>query len=72
MVAREQQKQGRHRRMSMVLWDTFTGSAPYREVFLRTLHPSFLGRFLQDMVIGVWPLRQASREGRWYGARRIG
>jgi len=57
MVAREQRNQGRHRRMSMVLWDTFTGSAPYREVFLRTLHPSFLGRFLQDTVVGIWPLK---------------
>ncbi len=72
MVAREQQKQGRHRRMSMVLWDTFTGSAPYREVFLRTLHPSFLGRFLQDIVAGIWPLGQGSPERRWYGTRRVG
>ena len=42
----EQSQHGQKRRMSMVLWDTFTGSAPYREVFVRTLHPYFLGRFL--------------------------
>lgn len=42
----EQNQHGRKRRMSMILWDTFTGSAPYREVFLRSMHPLFLARFL--------------------------
>ncbi len=45
MTAREQRKEGRDRRMSQVLWDVFTGSAPYRGIFMRTLHPAFLGRF---------------------------
>ena len=40
-------------RMSHVLWDTFTGSAPYRDVFLRALHPFFLARFLYEIVTGV-------------------
>ncbi len=52
MVRREQQEAGDKRRMSMVLWDTFTGSAPYRSVFLRSLHPSFLGHFLWDIGAG--------------------
>lgn len=52
MVMKEQQKDGGERRMSMVLWDTFTGSAPYRSVFLRSLHPTFWGRFLWDIVAG--------------------
>ncbi|MFZ1059838.1 MAG: hypothetical protein WAP47_11695 [Candidatus Rokuibacteriota bacterium] len=34
--------------MSIVLWDMFTGSAPYREIFFRTLDPRFLGRFLWE------------------------
>jgi flavin-dependent dehydrogenase len=42
----EQDQDGRKRRMSMILWDTFTGSAPYREVFWRSMHPYFLTRFL--------------------------
>ncbi len=54
MILREQQAGG-SRRMSKVLWDTFTGSAPYREVFLRTLHPFFGARFLADIVWGFWP-----------------
>ena len=52
MVSEEQQKAGSRRRMSMVLWDTFTGSAPYRDVFLRCLHPSFPWLFLWEIVVG--------------------
>lgn len=61
MVSREQQKGGDCQRMSTVLWDTFTGSAPYRDVLVRTLHPSFLGRFLWEIAAGFWPSNQASR-----------
>ncbi len=61
MVATEQEKAGRHRRMSMVLWDMFTGSAPYREILLRTLHPAFLARFLWDIANSVAPLSR----GQW-------
>jgi len=52
MVSEEQRRQGARRRMSMVLWDTFTGSAPYRDVFLRTLSPAFWGRLGWDTLIG--------------------
>ncbi|MFB3922128.1 MAG: NAD(P)/FAD-dependent oxidoreductase [Terriglobia bacterium] len=55
MVAAEQQEAGSRRRMSMVLWDTFTGSAPYRSVFLRSLHPAFLGRLLWETLAGLLP-----------------
>jgi flavin-dependent dehydrogenase len=56
MVTREQQgpaylPQG----LSLVLWDMFTGSAPYGEVFLRTLHPAFWTRFLRHLVASLWP-----------------
>jgi len=56
MVTREQQgpaylPQG----LSLVLWDMFTGSAPYREVFRRTLHPAFWTRFLRHLVASLWP-----------------
>lgn len=53
MVSREQQMEGGPRRMSMVLWDVFTGSAPYRDILLRTLHPFFLGRFLWEIIAGI-------------------
>ncbi len=54
MVSSEQQQAGGQPRMSTVLWDTFTGSAPYREVFLRTLHPAFWMRFLWDIAVGIF------------------
>jgi flavin-dependent dehydrogenase len=48
MTASEQRKDDSNQWMSMVLWDMFTGSAPYRDILLRTLHPAFWMRFLWD------------------------
>ena len=31
--------------MSMILWDIFTGSAPYRDVLMRSMAPKFALRF---------------------------
>lgn len=53
MARREQTKAGGTRRMSTVLWDTFTGSAPYREILLRTMHPAYLARFFADMALSL-------------------
>ncbi|MBI3664128.1 MAG: hypothetical protein HY234_13910 [Acidobacteria bacterium] len=64
MVSKEQQLQGGQRRMSTVLWDTFTGSAPYREVFLRALHPSFLSRFFWEILRGSLPLHKTGAQAR--------
>jgi len=41
-----------NRRMSSVLWDTFTGNESHRNVFFRTLHPVFLARLLHETVMG--------------------
>lgn len=62
IVSREQHKQGGHKRMSLVLWDTFTGSASYREVFLRALRPTLLATLFWDMAAGIWALGTAKRE----------
>lgn len=56
MSANEQTRPGDARRMSIVLWDMFTGSAPYREIFARTLDPRFLARFLGESA-GAFRLR---------------
>jgi flavin-dependent dehydrogenase len=53
MVLAEQQKPGSKRRMSSVLWDTFTGSAPYRDILKRTVHPAFVGGLLWNIATGV-------------------
>jgi hypothetical protein len=56
MVAREQQgKATPERGMSLVLWDMFTGSAPYGEIFLRTLHPAFWTRFILNLLFSLLP-----------------
>jgi hypothetical protein len=52
MTALEQADASRPKRMSGVLWDLFTGSAPYRDVFLRTLNPAFLGGVLWNLLAG--------------------
>jgi hypothetical protein len=54
MTTLEQDKERRERRMSTVLWDMFTGSAPYKEILLRTLHPVFLAQFLWNMLLAFW------------------
>ncbi|MBI3950946.1 MAG: hypothetical protein HY314_10890 [Acidobacteria bacterium] len=68
MVSSERQNEGGRRRMSMVLWDVFTGSAPYREVFLRTLHPAFFSRFVWEIIVGtvvrIWPFHRVRQEVR--------
>jgi flavin-dependent dehydrogenase len=45
VATREKARTDGVRPMSSVLWDTFTGSAPYRDILRRTLSPSFLGSF---------------------------
>jgi hypothetical protein len=55
MVSREQQSGGGRPRLSGVLWDTFTGSAPYRSVFWRTLHPLFVIRLVYDSSVASLP-----------------
>jgi flavin-dependent dehydrogenase len=62
MTLTEQKKEGRRRRMSMVLWDMFTGSAPYKEVFLRTLHPIFLTRLLWNVAVSVLSFGKGTSE----------
>jgi len=42
LVITEQRKKNQNRRMSSVLWDTFTGSAAYKNIFLRFLNPLLL------------------------------
>jgi flavin-dependent dehydrogenase len=53
MTANEQKQADSTKRMSMVLWDMFTGSAPYKDIFVRTLNPAFLARLVGDLAISV-------------------
>jgi flavin-dependent dehydrogenase len=62
MVTKEQDMEGKRRRMSLVLWDTFTGSSAYRSVLTRSLHPAFLGRLGWSVVAGSMPRRSARQK----------
>jgi flavin-dependent dehydrogenase len=59
MTHAEQVSGSRSRRMSGVLWDTFTGSAPYQDVFRRFVHPVFLARLAWETLSGSF--RDASQ-----------
>jgi flavin-dependent dehydrogenase len=54
MVIQEQNNPRLAPRMSSVMWDMFTGSATYREIFLRTLHPAFLVRFVTSLMASTF------------------
>jgi hypothetical protein len=59
MTFLEQRTPNSRRLMSSVLWDVFTGSAPYREVLVRTLHPAFIGGLMWNLIAGNAPNAKA-------------
>jgi flavin-dependent dehydrogenase len=62
MVQREQHGTEIPRRMSSVMWDLFTGSASYADIFRRTLHPAFLGRLFWEFIIALVGKRPAEHQ----------
>jgi flavin-dependent dehydrogenase len=62
MVEKEQKKEGHKRPMSTVLWDMFTGSAPYREILGRTLHPAFWLSMIKEFGGAVFYRGSARQE----------
>ncbi|MBK5099044.1 MAG: hypothetical protein JJE01_14805 [Gemmatimonadetes bacterium] len=50
-----EQEEEKSPHMSSVLWNMFTGSAPYKEIFMSTLHPGFLGSLVWNLAHGVRP-----------------
>lgn len=63
MTVREQARPTSARRMSGVLWDTFTGSAPYRDILRRTMYPLFPLALAWNVVAGSLPFRGAPDKG---------
>jgi len=43
-ISRDEQERGRRPRLSGVLWDMFSGSAPYSDIFKRMVHPALIAR----------------------------
>ncbi|NOY70560.1 MAG: cyclic nucleotide-binding domain-containing protein [Deltaproteobacteria bacterium] len=64
VVAKESKKEGKHRHMSSVLWDTFTGSAPYRNIILRSMRPGFWLPFIWETIVGMLPFRKNGKGGK--------
>ena len=62
-VADEQIKEGTNRRMSMIFWDTFTGSAHYRDVFFRMMHPANLWYLITNALYALLPFRKRNNKG---------
>ncbi len=60
MVRAEQERRREERRMSWVLWDTFTGSASYREIFFKALHPVFMFRLLTATIGALFARRKGN------------
>jgi flavin-dependent dehydrogenase len=55
MAAREQGMDGAYPHMSSLLWNMFTGSAPYTEMFRGTLRPGFLANLARSAAVGMMP-----------------
>jgi hypothetical protein len=54
MVIKEQAKPNEKRKMSSVLWDTFTGSASYRGILRRVMNPFVLINLISNIVIALF------------------
>lgn len=66
MTAQEQRQTGGVRLMSSVLWDVFTGSAPYKEILVRTFHPAFPWRLMWNLAAGnIDKTEKHFLKGRW-------
>ena len=52
MAAKEQSRPDAAPHMSSVLWDLFSGSAPYADIFVRMLHPAFIGNLIWSAAAG--------------------
>ena len=54
LILREQGWPGDQRRLSLVMWDTFTGSAAYGDILKRMLHPALLVNLFKEIVMGFF------------------
>ena len=55
MAQREQTRANAKPHMSSLLWNMFTGSAPYVEMFRGTMHPGFIYNLMLNIVSGLRP-----------------
>ena len=58
MAVKEQSRAGAKPHMSSLLWNMFTGSAPYTEMFRGTFHPGFIGNLMLSVGSALVPGRK--------------
>lgn len=58
VVVNEQQKERHSRKMSSILWDTFTGSAPYKDILVRFLHPAVILSLVWNTMLAIFKKRK--------------
>jgi flavin-dependent dehydrogenase len=63
VVNKEKHKDGKHRHMSSVLWDLFTGSSTYKDIFFNMLHPGFIASYFWETIVGILPYGKITEEG---------
>ena len=63
MTAQEQLSSEGSHQLSGVLWDTFTGSAPYMDILRRTLNPLLTTRLGWNVILGNLPGLHLARNG---------
>ncbi|MDP2339193.1 MAG: hypothetical protein Q8N05_22590 [Bacteroidota bacterium] len=51
MVVKEQKNGGSKKEMSSMLWDTFTGSAPYKKILRRAINPFLVARLFWNIIL---------------------
>jgi flavin-dependent dehydrogenase len=61
MAQKEQEKKQARPHMSTLLWNMFTGSAPYVEMFRGTLHPGFIYNLLLSLGAAIVPGRKSAQ-----------
>lgn len=62
MAQKEQLRPGAKPHMSSLLWNMFTGSAPYTEMFRGTFHPGFIAHLILNLGAALWPDRKRIKE----------
>lgn len=63
LAAWEQSRPRSRKRLSNIMWDMFTGSANYRDIFLRSLNPLFWVPFLWTSLLSLKRSRPSKRRG---------
>jgi hypothetical protein len=61
MAQKEQEKANARPHMSSLLWNMFTGSAPYLEMFRGTLRPGFIYNLVLSLGASLVPGRAGTR-----------